>query len=136
MLERAKAEYIRKTYKIDSWTDTEDFLEKLAARTGKLLKVCQLPAFAGWKSVWPVLNMAMFLLLTGHGRAVCPANTDINCPCFSQGGEPDLQTVSKMVLNDWQRGRIPFFVKPPNAESGQPDPQVRMRCLCLLFPHI
>ncbi|RLV96842.1 hypothetical protein DV515_00012416 [Chloebia gouldiae] len=77
VLERAKAEYIRKTYKIDSWTDTEDFLEKLAARTGKLLK----------------------------------------------GGEPDLQTVSKMVLNDWQRGRIPFFVKPPNAESGQPDPQ-------------
>ncbi|NWU29085.1 NOG2 protein, partial [Dyaphorophyia castanea] len=76
VLERAKAEYIRKTYKIDSWTDTEDFLEKLAARTGKLLK----------------------------------------------GGEPDLQTVSKMVLNDWQRGRIPFFVKPPNAEPGPQPP--------------
>lgn len=57
VLERAKAEYIRKTYKIDSWTDTEDFLEKLAARTGKLLKVQHLPAFAGWKSMWPVLNM-------------------------------------------------------------------------------
>lgn len=42
---------------------------------------------------------------------------------FFQGGEPDIQTVSKMVLNDWQRGRIPFFVKPPNAEAG---PQVRM----------
>ncbi|NWR85913.1 NOG2 protein, partial [Furnarius figulus] len=77
VLERAKAEYIRKTYKIDSWNDTEDFLEKLAARTGKLLK----------------------------------------------GGEPDLQNVSKMVLNDWQRGRIPFFVKPPNAEPPQPGPQ-------------
>ncbi|NXN80486.1 NOG2 protein, partial [Bombycilla garrulus] len=77
VLERAKAEYIKKTYKIDSWTDTEDFLEKLAARTGKLLK----------------------------------------------GGEPDLQTVSKMVLNDWQRGRIPFFVKPPMAEPAQPLPQ-------------
>ncbi|NWU82089.1 NOG2 protein, partial [Onychorhynchus coronatus] len=77
VLERAKPEYIRKTYKIDSWRDTEDFLEKLAARTGKLLK----------------------------------------------GGEPDLQTVSKMVLNDWQRGRIPFFVKPPNAEPGEPGPQ-------------
>ncbi|KFP49295.1 Nucleolar GTP-binding protein 2, partial [Cathartes aura] len=72
VLERAKPEYIRKTYKIDSWKDTEDFLEKLASRTGKLLK----------------------------------------------GGEPDVQTVSKMVLNDWQRGRIPFFVKPPNAETG------------------
>ncbi|NXR90951.1 NOG2 protein, partial [Hypocryptadius cinnamomeus] len=78
VLERAKAEYIRKTYKIDYWTDTEDFLEKLAARTGKLLK----------------------------------------------GGEPDLQTVSKMVLNDWQRGRIPFFVVPPIAEQGQPGQPV------------
>ncbi|XP_059344614.1 nucleolar GTP-binding protein 2 [Ammospiza nelsoni] len=79
VLERAKEEYIRKTYKIECWTDTVDFLEKLAARTGKLLK----------------------------------------------GGEPDLQTVSKMVLNDWQRGRIPFFVMPPMAEpvAGQPAPQ-------------
>ncbi|KAI5947032.1 Nucleolar GTP-binding protein 2 [Manis javanica] len=70
VLERAKPEYISKTYKIDSWENAEDFLEKLAFRTGKLLK----------------------------------------------GGEPDLQTVGKMVLNDWQRGRIPFFVKPPNAD--------------------
>uniref|UniRef100_A0A8C5ISB3 Nucleolar GTP-binding protein 2 n=1 Tax=Junco hyemalis TaxID=40217 RepID=A0A8C5ISB3_JUNHY len=79
VLERAKEEYIRKTYKIECWTDTVDFLEKLAARTGKLLK----------------------------------------------GGEPDLQTVSKMVLNDWQRGRIPFFVMPPMAEpvASQPAPQ-------------
>ncbi|KFV08631.1 Nucleolar GTP-binding protein 2, partial [Tauraco erythrolophus] len=76
VLERAKPEYIRRTYKIDSWKDTEDFLEKLASRTGKLLK----------------------------------------------GGEPDTQTVSKMVLNDWQRGRIPFFVKPPNAETGPQPP--------------
>ncbi|XP_019403448.1 PREDICTED: nucleolar GTP-binding protein 2 [Crocodylus porosus] len=76
VLERAKPEYIRKTYKIDSWKDTEDFLEKLAFRTGKLLK----------------------------------------------GGEPDMPTVSKMVLNDWQRGRIPFFVKPPNAEPGPQPP--------------
>ncbi|ELW48204.1 nucleolar GTP-binding protein 2 [Tupaia chinensis] len=70
VLERAKPEYISKTYKIDSWESAEDFLEKLAHRTGKLLK----------------------------------------------GGEPDVQTVGKMVLNDWQRGRIPFFVKPPNVE--------------------
>ncbi|XP_072211365.1 nucleolar GTP-binding protein 2 [Excalfactoria chinensis] len=76
VLERAKPEYIRKTYKIDFWKDTEDFLEKLASRTGKLLK----------------------------------------------GAEPDLQTVSKMVLNDWQRGRIPFFVKPPNAEAAAEPP--------------
>ncbi|KFO85470.1 Nucleolar GTP-binding protein 2, partial [Buceros rhinoceros silvestris] len=80
VLERAKPEYIRRTYKIDSWKDTEEFLEKLASRTGKLLK----------------------------------------------GGEPDIQTVSKMVLNDWQRGRIPFFVKPPNAETPPQPPVVEV----------
>lgn len=75
VLERAKPEYIQKTYRIPSWNSAEDFLEKLAFRTGKLLK----------------------------------------------GGEPDLSTVSKMVLNDWQRGRIPFFVKPPGPEGDQED---------------
>ncbi|CAG6014689.1 unnamed protein product [Menidia menidia] len=77
VLERAKPEYIQKTYRIPSWQSAEDFLEKLALRTGKLLKV--------------------------------------------PGGEPDLSTVSKMVLNDWQRGRIPFFVKPPGPEGDQED---------------
>uniref|UniRef100_A0A3B3CKM8 Nucleolar GTP-binding protein 2 n=1 Tax=Oryzias melastigma TaxID=30732 RepID=A0A3B3CKM8_ORYME len=74
VLERAKPEYVQKTYRIPSWNSAEDFLEKLAFRTGKLLK----------------------------------------------GGEPDISTVSKMVLNDWQRGRIPFFVKPPGPE-GDPE---------------
>ncbi|XP_056141701.1 nucleolar GTP-binding protein 2 [Lampris incognitus] len=73
VLERAKPEYIQKTYRIPTWSSAEDFLEKLALRTGKLLK----------------------------------------------GGEPDVATVSKMVLNDWQRGRIPFFVKPPGPEGDQ-----------------
>ncbi|KAJ0066284.1 hypothetical protein NL108_005515, partial [Boleophthalmus pectinirostris] len=75
VLERAKPEYIQKTYRIPTWNSAEDFLEKLAQRTGKLLK----------------------------------------------GGEPDLSTVSKMVLNDWQRGRIPFFVKPPGPEGNEED---------------
>ncbi|MEQ2220790.1 Nucleolar GTP-binding protein 2 [Ilyodon furcidens] len=79
VLERAKPEYIQKTYRIPTWSSAEDFLEKLAFRTGKLLK----------------------------------------------GGEPDLSTVSKMVLNDWQRGRIPFFVKPPGPE-GDPDDEKPM----------
>ncbi|KAE8233918.1 hypothetical protein CF326_g1032 [Tilletia indica] len=30
-----------------------------------------------------------------------------------RGGEPDLETCAKMVLNDWIRGKIPFFVPPP-----------------------
>ena len=27
-------------------------------------------------------------------------------------------TVAKMVLHDWQRGRIPFFVPPPRLLEG------------------
>ncbi|KAF1799187.1 NUC091 domain-containing protein [Mucor lusitanicus] len=30
-------------------------------------------------------------------------------------GEPDVHNVSIMVLNDWLRGRIPFYVPPPEA---------------------
>ncbi|KAH0631053.1 hypothetical protein JD844_005134 [Phrynosoma platyrhinos] len=50
----------------------------------------------------------------------CEALKEGSC-CLFQGGEPDVCTVSKMVLNDWQRGRIPYFVKPPNMEPG-PQP--------------
>jgi len=45
-----------------------------------------------------------------------------------KGGEPDLKAVSKMVLNDWQRGKLPYFVPPPgcalepkpDADDGEP----------------
>ncbi|KAB5591186.1 hypothetical protein CTheo_5360 [Ceratobasidium theobromae] len=35
-----------------------------------------------------------------------------------KGGEPDRETVAKMVLNDWIRGKIPFFVRPPEEEGS------------------
>ncbi|XP_015899094.2 nuclear/nucleolar GTPase 2 [Ziziphus jujuba] len=41
-----------------------------------------------------------------------------------KGGEPDLMTAAKMVLHDWQRGKIPFFVPPPcqkDEESEGPN---------------
>ncbi|BAT92546.1 Nuclear/nucleolar GTPase [Vigna angularis] len=41
-----------------------------------------------------------------------------------KGGEPDLMTGAKMVLHDWQRGRIPFFVPPPKQEEGSEEPNV------------
>merc|ERR1712071_308782 len=34
-----------------------------------------------------------------------------------KGGEPDTNAVSKMILNDWQRGKLPFFVAPPVPEE-------------------
>lgn len=71
VLERVKSEYIKKTFKIDGWSDTVDFLEQLARRSGKLLKK----------------------------------------------GEPDISSVAKMVLNDWQRGKLPFYCFPPGFET-------------------
>lgn len=67
LLSRVKPEYIKRTYNLVSWSDSQDFLGQLARRMGKLLK----------------------------------------------GGEPDYETCAKMVLNDWIRGKIPFFVAPP-----------------------
>ncbi len=32
-------------------------------------------------------------------------------------GEPDMDSVAKIVLSDWVRGRIPFFVPPPERSE-------------------
>ncbi|KAH7692239.1 nuclear GTP-binding protein [Dioscorea alata] len=40
-----------------------------------------------------------------------------------KGGEPDLTTAAKMVLHDWQRGRIPFFVPPPQQQEVEEEQQ-------------
>lgn len=41
-----------------------------------------------------------------------------------KGAEPDIPSVAKMVLNDWQRGKLPFYVAPeafetPKSRAGQ-----------------
>lgn len=80
VLQRVRKEYIQKTYKVDTWTSSLDFLEQLAKKSGKLLK----------------------------------------------GGEPDITVISRMVLNDWQRGKLPFYVAPegfeiPKSQADKPQ---------------
>lgn len=36
-----------------------------------------------------------------------------------KGGEPDLDSVAKMVLNDFMRGKIPWFTPPPSVEGNE-----------------
>lgn len=38
-----------------------------------------------------------------------------------KGGEPDCETVAKIVLYDWQRGRLPFFTPPPAQEAEEEE---------------
>ncbi|KAF5281246.1 hypothetical protein FQA39_LY05132 [Lamprigera yunnana] len=75
VLQRVRVEYLTKTYRVSDWKDSNEFLEKLAFRTGKLLKK----------------------------------------------GEPDVYTVSRMVLNDFQRGKLPYYVYPPGYENNSED---------------
>ncbi|OZJ03718.1 hypothetical protein BZG36_03312 [Bifiguratus adelaidae] len=35
-----------------------------------------------------------------------------------KGGEPDLHNVSVMILNDWLRGKIPFYTPPPEQPES------------------
>eukprot|EP00604_Paraphysomonas_vestita_P001147 CAMPEP_0174819992 /NCGR_PEP_ID=MMETSP1107-20130205/3524_1 /TAXON_ID=36770 /ORGANISM="Paraphysomonas vestita, Strain GFlagA" /LENGTH=487 /DNA_ID=CAMNT_0016034475 /DNA_START=492 /DNA_END=1955 /DNA_ORIENTATION=+ len=73
ILSRVQKKYVERHYSLHDWTDTTDFLTKLALQMGKLLK----------------------------------------------GGEPDLNNVAIQVINDFQRGKLPYFIAPPRA-NGDP----------------
>jgi nuclear GTP-binding protein len=73
VLRRVKKDHIQRTYRLFDWGDHIDFLEKLAAKTGKLNK----------------------------------------------GGESNISSAAKMVLNDFQRGKLPYYVKPPGYENAE-----------------
>uniref|UniRef100_A0A7E4VBH1 Nucleolar GTP-binding protein 2 n=1 Tax=Panagrellus redivivus TaxID=6233 RepID=A0A7E4VBH1_PANRE len=36
-----------------------------------------------------------------------------------KGGEPDINTVAKMVLNDFQRGKLPYYMRPPGCDDAE-----------------
>ena len=38
-----------------------------------------------------------------------------------KGGEPDLDGCAKMVINDWIRGKIPWFTPPPMPEGKEEE---------------
>jgi len=67
LLNRVRPEYLTKTYNIDTWNGTADFLSRFAVRYGKLQK----------------------------------------------GGEPDYHNCAIILLHDWVRGKLPWFVCPP-----------------------
>ncbi|RZC80664.1 hypothetical protein C5167_043251 [Papaver somniferum] len=39
-----------------------------------------------------------------------------------KGTEPDMTSAAEMVLHDWQRGRVPYFVTPPKLENANEKP--------------
>lgn len=68
LLNLVKPYYLKRAYQIQSWTDVDDFLKKVANRYGKVIK----------------------------------------------GGEPNITATARMILHDWQKGKIPYYQIPPN----------------------
>ncbi|KAM3722190.1 Nucleolar GTP-binding protein [Dirofilaria immitis] len=45
-----------------------------------------------------------------------------------KGGEPDWNTAAKIILNDFQRGRLPYYVLPPGCELQSAHEHGEDRC--------
>jgi nuclear GTP-binding protein len=93
LLERVRPEYLSRTYGVKDWTDTEDFLAKLAAKMGKLHRGGE----ADHRTVATIVlnvrssfNLQRDLLLINLG--------DVH------------------LLQDWIRGKIPYFIAPPEPD--------------------
>mmetsp|Transcript_6430 Transcript_6430/g.15600 ORF Transcript_6430/g.15600 Transcript_6430/m.15600 type:complete len:547 (-) Transcript_6430:49-1689(-) len=82
-----------------------DYIDEVLTRVKKpyLLKRYKLPAGTDWT------NTEEFLTVLGKkmGKLV-------------KGGDADIETVARIVLYDWQRGRIPFFTPPPDEGGSLP----------------
>ena len=44
-----------------------------------------------------------------------------------KGGEPDIEGAAKIVLGDWVRGRIPYFVMPPERPTELNEREAKER---------
>ncbi|KAE8723502.1 Nuclear/nucleolar GTPase 2 [Hibiscus syriacus] len=89
---------------------------------GKVSKVAPIP---GETNVWQHITVTKRIYLIDCAGVVYQEdeNDFLLQLCQStgkllKGGEPDLTTGAKMILHEWQRGRIPFFVPPPKQEVG------------------
>jgi len=83
VLRRVKPEYITRHFGVPAWTSALDFLEKVAVKSGKMLK----------------------------------------------GAEPDVSTAGRMVLNDFLRGRLPYFELPLQTPEQKTALQARKQQL-------
>ncbi|KAK6157419.1 hypothetical protein DH2020_011667 [Rehmannia glutinosa] len=96
-------------------------------------KVCKVAPIPGETKVWQYITLTKKIFLIDCPGVVYQnhdTETDIvlkgvvrvtnlhdAAEHIGEGGEPDFMTAAKMILHDWQRGKIPFFVPPPKQED-------------------
>ncbi|CAK9115028.1 Nuclear/nucleolar GTPase 2 (OsNug2), partial [Durusdinium trenchii] len=85
-----------------------DYIHEVLLRVKKpyLLQRYRLPADTTWN------DSEEFLTILGKkmGKLV-------------KGGDADIDTAARIVLYDWQRGRIPYFTAPPEIQEEKETPE-------------
>lgn len=94
---------LRGVVRVEKVEQPEQYIESLLSRVKRrhMEKTYQL---TGWENATEFLE----LLARKGGRLL-------------RGGEPDLDGVAKMVLNDFMRGNIPWFTPPPAPDAGDAE---------------
>ena len=86
----------------DCEKDSEEFLSLLGKKMGKLVK--------GGEAVPGPEGLLLSPPLSPQGGVRSPFRL---LSCLTE----DLDTAARIVLYDWQRGRIPYFTAPPEAQG-------------------
>jgi len=81
-----------------------DYIDEVLSRVKKpyLLQRYKLPTETRWE------DSEEFLTILGKKMGK-----------LLKGGEADIETAARIVLYDWQRGRIPFFTPPPSEDQAE-----------------
>jgi len=101
LVQRVPATQLCQLYDIPEFGSSPDeFLSHIARKLGKLKKVRRI--------LDPLFARANFGVV--HGR--------------HQGGLPDLNAAARLVLHDWNEGKIPFFTPPPPSVGAKPPEEL------------
>ena len=108
VLEKCKPHHLERTYDVKGWRDPA------AAREITEAEIVGTPKSDKEKTA--EASRFLELLARKGGRLL-------------RGGEADLDGVAKMVLNDFLRGKIPWFVPPARGALGEGGDQARDKML-------
>lgn len=122
VLERVKKEYVARQYNMPAdWTDAEGIISShsLSSASPVAVEIVWLHTpYRCTRSTFSFLGPSRGSMLQQNLLFTFSPPDFLTKLALQSGkllrkGEPDLMAVSKIVLYDWQKGRLPFFRTPP-----------------------
>ena len=114
IIDRVKPKYLTQAYKVEEWTSGDDFL----AQVGLISAPSQSYYHVLLSLLHKVIITCYIIITNLYHLQVCKKTGKL-----LKKGEPDMNTVAKMIFNDFMRGRLPYFNVPPNSAKQQSDKQ-------------